>query len=77
MPLSIFGLLTTTSFTKNPPYDLQRVAPQHTNEIDKIIIIAFWGRTNEINNPSPKVINIKPFELPRLFPIKQPPAYVI
>lgn len=76
MPPKIFGLFTTTSFIKTPPYDLQRAAPQITKETASNTIITFSGRIKDISNPKPKAMNIIPFELPCLLPIKIPPADV-
>lgn len=76
MPPKIFGLFTTTSFIKTPPYDLQRAAPQITKELASKTIIIFSGRTKDIKRPNPKAIKIIPLELPRLLPITIPPADV-
>lgn len=76
MPPKIFGLFTTTSFIKTPPYDLQRAAPQITKETASNTIITFSGRIKDIKSPKPKAMKIIPFELPRLLPIIIPPADV-
>lgn len=76
MPPKIFGLFTTTSFIKTPPYDLQRAAPQITRETASNTIITFSGRIKDIKSPKPKAIKIMPFEPPRFLPIIIPPADV-
>lgn len=76
MPPKIFGLFTTTSFIKTPPYDLQRAAPQITRELASSTIKIFSGRSKYIKRPKPKAIKIIPLELPRLLPITIPPADV-
>lgn len=76
MPPKIFGLFTTTSFIKTPPYDLQRAAPHNTNEPASNIIIIFWGRIKDIRSPNPRATKTIPLELPRFLPITKPPADV-